>query len=159
MTACSKADNSARDHDLYLYQLCLFMIVNNLFHEMGHVFGTWLSGGQADTPPQINALAPGPLEDLGEAGRALENYTLGGQILFYRDPKWEEGDRVCSRLLLWSKASLLAFKLMYLLVRPSLSKKTERSRLSNPAASHQGRRQLQSVPFQMAFSYARLYHY
>ena len=70
------------------------MTVNNLFHEMGHVFVTWLSKGREETPPQINALAPGPLTSPGE------NYTFGGQVLYFRDLKWKQGDRVCSKLLL-----------------------------------------------------------
>ncbi len=120
------------------------MTANNFFHEMGHVFVTWLSEGQMDTPPLINALALGPLdlENIGEAGRALEQYTFGGQVFYYRDPEWEEGDRVCSRSLSSQKPAS-SFMLMYLLVRPGLSKKAQRRHLSNLAAINQGCHPLQ----------------
>lgn len=83
-----------------LFQAHLFMIINTLVHEIGHVFITYLTEGREETtPPNINALAQDVPGDNGEAGLALECLIFGGTINYFRDPiGGNSDDQVCSQV-------------------------------------------------------------
>ena len=87
------------NHDLYSEeQQCFRRFVYNtaitLVHEMGHLFITFLNGGESNTPPS----EPGGFV-YGEAGRELEFILFGGYHAFIRNPHDVAGDaQVCSNL-------------------------------------------------------------
>ncbi len=113
---------SFREEDQGLFRVFLFLTVNTLLHELGHVFFTYLTKGQKPTPPDIKApntlMVKDPSEidnpssdmiiDEGEAGRALEHEIFEGTINYFHEPgRGTPDDQVCSvstsgqRLLPW----------------------------------------------------------
>ena len=72
----------------------MFALSVALYHELGHMFVTFLGGGLADTPPHINVPAPGDrLSAGGEAGRSVEQDLLGGLMTIVRDEE-DDDDQV-----------------------------------------------------------------
>ena len=72
------------------YRAFVFSIASAVFHEMGHVFITYLGRAEAVTPPQINApiLADQAPEGgrRGESGHSLEDMVFGGVVTVIADP-------------------------------------------------------------------------
>ena len=85
-----KSDQGIDDLVSKDYRAFVFSIASGVFHEMGHVLITYLSGGEAVTPPKINArvvahLAPSEGRR-GESGHSLEDMVFGGVVTVLRDP-------------------------------------------------------------------------
>ena len=76
------------------FQTFTFALSKALYHELGHMFVTFLGGGTADTPPHITVETPGgPLSAGGEAGRFIENQLWGGLITVLKDEE-DDDDQV-----------------------------------------------------------------
>ena len=76
------------------FQTFMFALSKALYHELGHMFVTFLGGGVVDTPPHIVVHTPGePLRASGEAGRFVENQLFGGLITVLKDEE-DDGDQV-----------------------------------------------------------------
>ena len=69
-----------------MYQLAIIMV-----HEMAHIFITFLTGGESNTPPSEPG---GEGFAYGEAGRDLENILFGGYHVYTRNLN-EGDDQVC----------------------------------------------------------------
>ena len=87
---CVKSGQDIDDLVSKDYRAFVFSIASGVFHEMGHVFITYLSRAEAVTPPQINArilahLAPEEGRR-GESGHSLEDMVFGGVVTVIRDP-------------------------------------------------------------------------
>lgn len=74
------------ENSLQLFRAFLFMTTNTFLHELGHVFITFLSKGQEQTPSQINTPSENMPESEGEAGQALEYLIFDGTLEHYHDP-------------------------------------------------------------------------
>lgn len=84
-----------------------------IMHELAHVYGTFLGGGEITTPPEARAFAndedptkEGPRGEAdkklkegkrGEAGQYMERVVFGGLVTVLEDPDDNE-NRVCSPL-------------------------------------------------------------
>lgn len=74
-------DFASRDYRNYL-----FITATSIFHEISHVFFTYLMKGVGDTPPQTKAYVVGHEKKTeGESGSRLEQMVLGGVVYLYRD--------------------------------------------------------------------------
>lgn len=85
-----KSDQGIDDLVSKDYRAFLFSIASGVFHEMGHVFITYLSRAEAVTPPQINARvlkhqAPEGGRR-GESGHSLEDMVFGGVVTVIQEP-------------------------------------------------------------------------
>ena len=85
--AYEKMVENLTDHERqHTFRAFMFKTANTLFHEMAHVFVTYLTKGQSLTPPQINDPTVKVSESGGEAGRAMELLIFGGTINYFRKP-------------------------------------------------------------------------
>ena len=68
-----------------------------MLHELAHIFITFLTHGEANTPPRISGQVAGSSERTtsGEAGDYLEDAVFGGRVTLKRNPTEGEG-QVCS---------------------------------------------------------------
>lgn len=64
----------------------MFKTANTIFHEMAHVFVTYLTKGQSLTPPRLNDPTVKISESGGEAGRNMEVLLFGGTINHFHQP-------------------------------------------------------------------------
>ncbi|KAL9066077.1 MAG: hypothetical protein Q9161_007802 [Pseudevernia consocians] len=64
----------------------LFMFSNTIFHEMAHVFITYLGRGKETTPPNSMLRTPKSSDAVAEAGFDLEIGMFGGIVYYYSDP-------------------------------------------------------------------------
>ena len=147
-----------------LFRNLLFMTTHTLFHEICHVFVTYLTKGEGETPPQINDPTVRVDGNGGEAGRNIEYLVFGGTMNWFHEPDSEARDdkedkgkkskgkerdeeestdeksknQVCYRYLRWSKGSLRVHLLMYSYnpVRYSVPKEGKRWLLPNPAGNN-----------------------
>ena len=75
-----------------------FIFANILFHEIAHLFVTFLGNNStaARTPPHINCGLPGYSDGIirGEAGRWLEYALFGGPFELYPDPHRHDDQQV-----------------------------------------------------------------
>lgn len=80
----------------------LFATANTLFHELTHVFVTFLGQGRTETPPEFlpRRDAQSSQHSAGAAGEWLEENVFGGQVVIMRDPNvtGENKDQVCPHL-------------------------------------------------------------
>lgn len=84
--AYDKMAGNLADHERqHTFRAFMFKTANTLFHEMAHVFVTYLTKGQESTPPQINDPTVKVSENGGEAGRAMEVLLFGGTINYFRE--------------------------------------------------------------------------
>lgn len=85
--AYEKMTEDRTDHKRqHTFRAFMFKTANTLFHEMAHVFVTYLTKGQGFTPPQINDPTVKVSESGGEAGRAMEYLIFGGTINYFHKP-------------------------------------------------------------------------
>ena len=70
----------------------LFMTTHTLFHEICHVFVSYLTKGQESTPPKINGPTVRFDGNEGEAGRNIEYLVFGGTINWFHGPTSEARD-------------------------------------------------------------------
>lgn len=91
-----KDDRDNKDHRDFL-----FMFSNTIFHEVSHIFTTYLTKGKEKTPPTMNAQVTGTVHKTeGESGRRLEQLVFGGTIYFWDDPViGTPNDHVCTHIL------------------------------------------------------------
>lgn len=75
-----------------LFRNLLFMTTHTLFHEICHVFVTYLTKGQESTPPPINDPTVSAYDNEGEAGRYIEYRVFGGTINWFHEPISEAHD-------------------------------------------------------------------
>ena len=92
---CAAAKNAkgtnpnSKEHKYY--RLFVFLIATTLFHELGHIFITFLSLGDADTPPEhVPELAGIHARTEPESGNILEGKVFGGSVVHGRDPKSDD---------------------------------------------------------------------
>ena len=130
------------ENSRHLFRASLFKTITILLHEIGHVFVTYLSKGQELSPRQINApIGSVPVEigekNSGEAGFTLEYLVFDGTVTFFHEASSKTPvDQACFKQLLWSKVMLLAYMLIYTLVRHGLPKEGEWCLLSNLAENN-----------------------
>ena len=85
--ACEKMmEELTDDGRKHTFRAFMFKTANTLFHEISHVFVTYLTKGQELTPPQINDPTVGISGDDGEAGRAMEYMMFEATINYFREP-------------------------------------------------------------------------
>ena len=66
------------------FQTFVFMFAHVFLHELGHMLVTFLTRGEAVTPPRIRAQVSGYSDKYkGEAGRNLELILFGGSLEYY----------------------------------------------------------------------------
>ena len=75
-----------------LFRNLLFMTTHTLFHEICHVFVSYLTKGEETTPPQINDPTARAEGNGGEAGRNVEYLVFGGTINWFHEPTSEVRD-------------------------------------------------------------------
>lgn len=64
------------------------MLAKLYLHELAHVFVTFLRGGLSDTLPHVTVDTHGvPEPTIGEAGRYIDIYVLGGLTTVIKDEK------------------------------------------------------------------------
>lgn len=88
MLDLKKRSNSAEDkegHIFSAYRIIQFQLVVTIFHEIGHIFLTYLGEGLDGTPPKV----PGKP---AEAGFRLEELVFGGVLKFRRDKRVGDSD-------------------------------------------------------------------
>ena len=99
-------EQAQQDGNWEPFEATQFKIINVLFHEMAHVFFTYLNQGRENTPPNIDPRANMPGID-GEAGRALEIQVFGGIMCWWhQSATGTSKGQVRFASLLWSKNSL-----------------------------------------------------
>ena len=79
-----ESKGGSKDTDRERYHDWLFQISNSLLHEIAHVFVTYLSKGEQNTPTYQRLWKPNPTP--GEAGHALEVMIFGGPLEYRADP-------------------------------------------------------------------------
>ena len=66
------------------FRTFVFMFAHVFLHELGHMLVTFLTKGEAATPPRIRAQVSGYSDEYkGEAGRNLELILFGGNLEYY----------------------------------------------------------------------------
>ena len=66
------------------FRTFVFMFAHVILHELGHMLVTFLTRGEAVTPPRIKAEVTGYSNKYrGEAGRNLELILFGGNLEYY----------------------------------------------------------------------------
>ena len=76
--------NDPRDINNQRFRSFVFMIAHVFLHELSHMLVTFLTRGEAGTPPRIRAQLSGYSDkDRGEAGRNLELILFGGNQEYY----------------------------------------------------------------------------
>ena len=76
--------NDPLDTNKQHFQAFVFMFAHVLLHELGHMLVTFLTRGEAVTPPRIRAQVSGYSGKYkGEAGRNLELILFGGNLEYY----------------------------------------------------------------------------
>ena len=83
-----------------------FIFAHILFHEIAHVFVTFLGNTNPGTltPPTIGCGLPGVYSDgiiRGEAGRWLEYVVFGGTVELVWDPDRQDDQAVCISVRPW----------------------------------------------------------
>ena len=74
------------DYDNKQLRTFNFIFANAIFHELCHLFSTFLTKGRILTPPQLNAQVKGRVnENEGEAGRYMETRIFGRTLEYLRD--------------------------------------------------------------------------
>ena len=80
------------DYDNKQLRTFNFIFANAIFHELCHLFSTFLTQGRILTPSQFKAQVKGYVkEDKGEAGQYMETIIFGGTLEYLRDRN--HGDR------------------------------------------------------------------
>lgn len=90
--AVSSGDPNSKDSKRF--QTFVFTLAKSFYHELAHIFVTFLGGGAVRTPPHITVPISGePPSAYGEAGRFVENGLWGGLIIIQKD-KEDDDDQV-----------------------------------------------------------------
>ena len=85
-TTRARGTMNRSDYDNKQLRTFNFIFANAIFHELCHLFLTFLTKGRILTPPQFNARVKGYVEEgRGEAGRYMETMLFGGTLEYYRD--------------------------------------------------------------------------
>ena len=92
----AKANPDIHSEEHQRFRRFVYNTAITMVHEMGHLFLTFLNGGESGTPPS----EPGYGGFVyGEAGRELEFLLFGGFHAFIRNPNDVAADaQVCSNL-------------------------------------------------------------
>lgn len=105
VNAANKENRATKDTErkawLKNYEDFLFLEINCLLHEIGHLFITYLGLGKQQTPLSMSA-ETGYKDDpkVGEAGRRLEALILGGTMGYWVDADHgTEDDEVCLQMV------------------------------------------------------------
>ena len=85
-------DGPSNENRHQLFRNLLFMTTHTLFHEVCHVFVSYLTKGEENTPPQINDPTVRFDGNGGEAGRNIEYLVFGGTINWFHEPIGEARD-------------------------------------------------------------------
>ena len=87
-TAAKKAEasNDPDSEESKEYRIFVFLFVTTIFHELGHMFTTFLALGEKNTPdkfrPDLSGIhAPGG----AEMGNVFEEYVFGGSVVYGLD--------------------------------------------------------------------------
>ena len=84
----SKDPNSKEHGD---YRIFIFLFAITFFHELGHVFITYLSLGEQATPEELTPDLSGQhARTEGEAGNSLEGFVFGGSVVHARDVDYDD---------------------------------------------------------------------
>ena len=90
--AVSSGDPNSKDSKRF--QTFVFTLAKSIYHELGHLFVTFLGGGAIDTPPHIKVPESGaPPNPYGESGQVVEKGLWGGLIYLFKDGK-DDDDQV-----------------------------------------------------------------
>ena len=94
MCAAAKKARESKDPKTHQqYRTFVFLFAITLFHELGHVFITFLSRDDYETPEELNT--PGIHEPgQSEAGASLEILVFNGTVMHARDVAYDES-QVC----------------------------------------------------------------
>ena len=109
-TAAKKAKecNDPNSKENQQYRLFIFLFAITLFHELGHLFITFLSMGKNDTPPELRPELDGIYHrPKPEAGNFLEGLVFGGSVIHARDDCYDES-QVCLYIHLLSRHQMQA---------------------------------------------------
>ena len=94
---CAAAEKAKKSNDLNSkehkqYRTFIFNFATTLFHELGHVFITFLSLGKKTTPKKFKRELVGePKESIKpEAGSTLERMVFGGSVVCARNDEYDE---------------------------------------------------------------------
>ena len=85
-------DDPSSQYRHQLFRNLLFMTTHTLFHEVCHVFVSYLTKGEESTPPQMNDPTVGFDGNGGEAGRNIEYLVFGGTINWFHEPTSEDDE-------------------------------------------------------------------
>ena len=94
----AKESNDPNSTEHKQYRTFVFMFAVTIFHELGHVFITFLSLGDADTPDEKEFIPEwGGIDGTNrpESGYVLENLVFGGITAHGCDKELDDG-QVCS---------------------------------------------------------------
>ena len=81
------------------FRTFLFIQATTIYHELGHMYTTYVGLGEISTPPTADSSAKTnqASKKAGEAGAYLEEQTFGGMMTVIRGKKEDDG-QVCSCL-------------------------------------------------------------
>lgn len=87
----AKESNDPKSKEHEQYRTFIFFFAVTLFHELGHVFITFLSLGERDSPEEMVPKLIDPYQrDQAEAGITLEGLVFGGYVIHARDDNYDE---------------------------------------------------------------------
>ena len=123
---------SAEDKEgdiLNAYQSVWFQFIATIFHEIGHIFMTYLGEGVYDTPPTTAN---------GEIGFRLEELVFGGVLKFRRDKRVGDSDYGVCPSTIASVQGQYSRVLTSHTGRVRLHEKASRQRTESMVFSHKG---------------------
>ena len=89
----AKTSNDLNSMEHKHYRIFIFYFAVTFFHELGHVFITFLSLGDENkgTPPELIPKLAGILDKMyPEAGNSLEGFIFGGSVQHGRDDDYDD---------------------------------------------------------------------
>ena len=142
MIAAAMVANTTPDksHSIHQeYRTWVFTMASFAFHEISHIFITYLSNALEITPPSIKARVGSSADnEEGEAGRNLEERVFGGIVTFRREALFQTADEdVCSDIVTPLKGNLLRSQLKCALVRRTILDHQDRRLVPNHAGNDQ----------------------
>ena len=131
IVANTTSDKNHSNHQEY--RTWVFTMASVAFHEISHIFITYLSNVLETTPPSIKARVGSSADnEKGEAGRDLEERVFGGIVTFRREPLFPTADQdVCLDIVTPLKGNLWRSQLKCALVRRTILDTQDRRLLPN----------------------------
>lgn len=121
----AKETNNPKSQESEQYRNFIFFFATTLVHELAHLFVTFLSLGDSNTPPELVPKLSGiHKRDYAESGNYLEELLFGGSVVFQYDNDYDQ-HQVC--LCMHGLMEDFECKLTHVLARFTSPSRRERS--------------------------------